>query len=110
MADWRTHPGLDIKSDLGTGVSAIAEGKVISVDKGGMSGTTVRIEHEGGIVSIYSNLADNVKLAVGSKVEMGALIGSVGQTSVAEAGLDPHLHLEMTVNGKYVNPQDYLPS
>ncbi len=110
MADWRTHPGICIKSDIGTGVSAIADGKVISVESGGMSGTTVKIEHAGGIVSVYSNLADNVKLKTGSSVEMGSLIGSVGQTSVAEAGLDPHLHLEMTLNGKYVNPLDYLPS
>jgi murein DD-endopeptidase MepM/ murein hydrolase activator NlpD len=110
MADWRIHPGLDIKSDIGTGVSAITDGKVIAVEKGTMAGTTVKIEHTGGLVSIYSNLADNVKLAVGSKVEMGGLIGSVGQTSVAEAGLDPHLHLEMTLNGNFVNPLDYLPA
>jgi len=110
MADWRTHPGIDIKSEIGTGVSAIADGKVIAVENGGMSGTTVKIEHAGGIVSIYSNLADNSKLTVGSKVEMGGLIGSVGKTSVAEAGLEPHLHLEMALNGNYVNPMDYLPS
>ncbi len=110
MSDWRTHPGICIKSDIGTGVSAIADGKVISVESGGMAGTTVKIEHAGGLVSVYSNLADNVKLKTGSSVEMGSLIGSVGQTSVAEAGLDPHLHLEMTLNGNYVNPLDYLPS
>lgn len=110
MADWRTHSGIDIKSDIGTGVSAVADGKIVSVDKGGMLGTTVKIEHSNGLVSVYSNLDENVKVSVGKNIGMGELIGSVGQTAVSEAGTEPHLHLEMTLNGNSVNPMDYLPS
>jgi len=110
MADWRTHPGIDIATELGTAVNAIADGTVISVERDGMSGTTVAIEHGGGLVSVYSNLDADVLVAEGDTVEMGDLIGRVGQTSISEAGREPHLHLEMTLNGKSVNPLDYLPN
>jgi len=110
MADWRTHSGIDIAAELGTAVSAVADGTVIGVERDGMSGTTVSIEHGGGLVSIYSNLDADVLVGVGDEVEMGDLIGRVGQTSISEAGREPHLHLEMTLNGKAVNPLDYLPN
>jgi len=110
MADWRTHAGIDINSELGTSVSAVADGTVTNVEKGGMLGTTVTIEHGGELVSIYANLEEDVLVATGDSVEMGDIIGKVGQTSVSEAGMEPHLHLEMTVNGVSVNPLDYLPA
>jgi murein DD-endopeptidase MepM/ murein hydrolase activator NlpD len=110
MSDWRTHPGIDIATDLGTAVSAIADGTVIGIEKDGMSGTTVTIEHGGNLVSVYSNLDTDLLVSVGDTVEMGDLIGRVGETSISEAGREPHLHLEMTLNGNSVNPLDYLPN
>jgi len=110
MADWRTHAGIDIDSDLGTSVSAIADGTVTNVEKGGMLGTSVTIEHGGNLVSVYANLEEGVLVSSGDKVEMGDIIGKVGQTAVSETGRDPHLHLEMTLNGNSVNPLDYLPN
>lgn len=109
MADWRTHEGLDIASDLGTAVSAIADGTVVNVENGGMQGTSVTIEHGGDFVSVYANLETDVQVGIGDEVEMGDIIGRVGDTSIYEVGQEPHLHLEMTLNGANVNPLDYLP-
>ena len=109
MADWRTHAGIDIVSDLGTAVSAIADGTVVNVEKNEMHGTSVTIEHDGDFVSVYANLDTDVLVGIGDNVEMGDLIGRVGETSIYEAGREPHLHLEMTLNGASVNPLDYLP-
>lgn len=110
MADWRTHGGMDISSDIGTAVSAIAAGTVVDVEKDGMDGTSVTIEHGGDLVSVYANLDTAVLVSIGDNVEMGDLIGEVGETSINEAGRESHLHLEMMLNGSSVDPLDYLPN
>ena len=39
----------------------------------------------------------------------GAVLGTVGDTAIAESGMESHLHLEMMVNEEYVDPLTYLP-
>ncbi len=109
MADWRTHSGVDIKCDIGTDVVSCADGKVAGIENGGMLGTTIIIEHSGGLKSIYANLNTAVNVSVGDNVKSGEVIGKVGETTVSEAGTEPHLHFEMTLEGNRVNPAEYLP-
>lgn len=109
MADWRTHDGIDIESSLGEQVLAAADGTVSEVYADDMLGTTVVIEHGGGIVSVYSNLAEQPTVTVGQSVKMGDIIGSVGTTALAEAGEVYHLHFAMRANGESVDPTEYLP-
>lgn len=109
MADWRTHSGLDIKCDIGTDVVSCADGKVTGIENGGMLGTTVTIEHSDGLMSVYANLNTAVGVAVGDSVKSGEVIAKVGETTVAEAGTDSHLHFEMTLDGSPVDPMEYLP-
>ncbi len=109
MADWRTHTGIDIATGLGGKVIAAAEGTVEQVFSDDMYGTTVVIHHGGGLRSIYSNLAETPTVAVGDSVSMGDVIGSVGQTALAEVGDVNHLHFEMTLDGEAVDPVEYLP-
>jgi len=109
MADWRTHSGIDIATGLGSKVIAAAEGTVEQVFSDDMYGTTVVIHHGGGLRSIYSNLAEKPTVAVGDSVSLGDVIGSVGQTALAEVGDVHHLHFEMTLDGEAVDPNDYLP-
>lgn len=109
MDDWRTHTGLDIAVGLGSKVIAAAEGTVEQVFNDDMYGTTVVIHHGGGLRSIYSNLAEKPTVAVGDSVALGDVIGSVGQTALAEIGDVHHLHFEMTLDGEAVDPAEYLP-
>ncbi|MBQ8716578.1 MAG: M23 family metallopeptidase, partial [Clostridia bacterium] len=64
----------------------------------------------GNAYTIYKNLSvtlpDSVK--VGAAVKAGDVIGTIGESAMVEIADEPHLHLEMTVNGLQVDPTDYL--
>lgn len=108
LGEWRVHNGIDITTDESAEVFAAESGTVKSVYSDPLLGKTVEIEHAGGIVTQYSNLASDVSVKVGDSVESGALIGKVGDTSITELAEEPHLHFEMLVNGTSVNPLDYI--
>ena len=109
MGDWRTHHGLDISAQLGTEVCSISTGTVEAVYEDDLMGTTVVIDHGGGIKSIYSNLAAKPTVVAGDVVKPGTVIGAVGETALAESGRPPHLHLEMSKGDYIVDPLQYLP-
>lgn len=109
LQEWRVHTGIDISADEGTEVFASAEGVVSKVYSDPFLGKTVEITHEGDIVSIYSNLdATGIAVAEGDKVQSGALIGKIGDTSISELADEAHLHFAIKVNGVSVNPLDYI--
>lgn len=110
LGDWRIHAGVDIKGDAGGDVKAIADGTVKSVETDSMMGNTVRIEHAGGIVSIYANLADGLTLKAGDTVKSGDVVGKIGQSALAECLEEPHLHLEVTKNGENIDPLSLYPA
>ena len=109
MADWRTHNGVDISAQIGTKVMAVANGTVKEVYTDDLYGTTVVVDHGEGLCSIYSNLASVPTVAAGDYVSMGLVIGSVGDTAIAETSEVQHLHFEMQKDGTPINPADYLP-
>ena len=109
MGDWRTHSGLDIAAVVGTEVSAVSSGTVEQVYQDDLMGTTVMINHGDGLRSIYSNLASVPTVAEGDTISTGTVIGSVGNTALAEGERPAHLHLEMTKDGLAVDPVWYLP-
>lgn len=109
MGDWRVHSGIDIAASAGAEVNAIAEGTVSQIYQDDLMGTTVVIDHGGELTSTYCNLASQPPVSVGDRVERGTVIGSVGDTAIAESALASHLHLEMAQNGLSVDPLSYLP-
>lgn len=109
LGEWRVHTGLDISANEGDGVYAAAAGEVTKVYSDPFLGKTVEITHEGGIVSVYSNLSSmDIAVSEGQTVESGARIGSVGDTSLIELADEPHIHFEVKVGGISVNPLDYI--
>ncbi|MFQ7427713.1 MAG: peptidoglycan DD-metalloendopeptidase family protein [Flavonifractor plautii] len=110
MDDWRTHDGLDIASAAGTEVKAAAAGTVTAVLQDAMMGTTVVVEHGGGLTSTYSNLASVPTVAVGDTVGAGSVLGSVGGTAIAESALASHLHFSMSLDGSTVDPWNTCPT
>lgn len=111
MNDFRTHTGIDLASDVGTPVSALADGVVADVYDDPFMGTTVVLKHAGGLVSSYSNLSSELpkEIAVGATVSVGSIIGGIGETAIIESAEAPHVHLEVYLDEQCVNPEEYLP-
>ncbi len=104
MQDWRVHDGVDIAGTVGTPVKACASGTVADVKIDDMLGQEVIIDHGNGLESIYANLSSHVNVKKGQHVDVGYVIGSIGQTAQAEVAIAPHLHFEFTKNGNDVDP------
>lgn len=98
------HKGMDISAKAGTTIRAAATGTVKFAGYKGSLGNLVIIESEKGIETYYGHCS-KIYVKKGQKVTAGDKIAAVGQTGAATG---PHLHLEIHVNGKVINPQKYL--
>ena len=110
MGDYRVHLGIDIGTVAGASVSAMADGVITQVWEDVSMGQCVAVKHGGEAYTIYKNLAADLPegTAVGRTVKAGDVIGYVGESAMVEVAEEPHLHLEMTVNGLQVDPTEYL--
>ncbi len=104
LGEWRTHDGIDIAADAGAEIKASADGKVTSVTNDPLWGTVVEIEHKGNIVSIYYGLAGETNVKAGDEVKAGDVIGTLGETNLAEVDKASHLHFAMKEKGKFIDP------
>lgn len=98
------HEGLDIGVWYGTKVYATGAGKVIHAGWKNGYGKLVMIDHGHGFRTLYGHNR-RINVRVGEKVERGDLIAYSGNTGRSSG---PHLHYEIQVNGKPVNPMDYI--
>lgn len=110
MEDYRTHTAIDLTANLGEEVMAVADGVVKNIWHDPFMGTCVSIEHTGNAISYYKNLDPVVKegLVIGTSVKAGEVIGAVGESAMNEVAQDPHLHFELKVNDKAVDPKDHI--
>jgi murein DD-endopeptidase MepM/ murein hydrolase activator NlpD len=98
------HAGIDIAGARGTDVIAPARGKVRFAGKKGHLGRSVIVDHGYGIRTIYGH-NDEIFVKHGQEVERGQVIASLGSTGRSTG---PHLHYVVEVNGKAVDPLDYI--
>jgi murein DD-endopeptidase MepM/ murein hydrolase activator NlpD len=98
------HTGIDISTPTGNRVYAPAGGTVVRVgwDKG--YGRIVLVSHGFGVTTLFGHL-DTARVTEGQHVHRGDLLALVGSTGRSTG---PHLHYEVHVNGKPVNPLDYV--
>lgn len=101
----RMHAGIDFSAERGTPIYATADGviKTVRYDLGGF-GNYVVIDHGFGYETLYGHM-DKQLVKVGQKVKRGETIGLVGSTGKSTA---PHVHYEVHVNGKAINPVHYF--
>jgi len=98
------HQGLDIVADIGTPVIAAAKGRVSFVGWRKGLGKLVTLDHGNGYKSSYGHLSV-ILVQDHQEVERGEVIGRVGNTGYSTG---PHLHYEVHLKGRLVNPQPYL--
>lgn len=98
------HKGIDFTAPKGTPIQATGNGKVIKIEnrKRGY-GKNVTVDHGFGYTTLYAHMNDII-VKKGDKVTKGQKIGTIGSTGTSTA---PHLHYEVRINGKAVNPIDY---
>ena len=99
------HPGIDYGAQLGTAVTSIKAG-VVSIlgNEPNGYGNWVEVKHEDGTATRYGHLK-SIKVTRGQKVKAGEVLGYSGSTGKSTG---PHLHFEVLVNGKKVDPTPYV--
>ena len=107
-ANGRRHEGIDIFADAGTPIFSTTVGVVQKISTGGAGGRAIRIAGPANSSHYYAHLQRFADLKQGDRVEVGTLLGTVGNSGNA-AGGRPHLHYGIYLqDGKAVNPYLYL--
>ena len=98
------HPGMDISNYVGTPIRAAKAGVVKSSGWNGAYGMAVDIDHGGGVVTRYGHCS-KLLVKAGQTVEAGQLIAQMGSTGRSTG---PHLHFEVRIQDRAVNPANFL--
>lgn len=100
----RAHPGLDIAAPMNSPIRAAGAGVVREVGYDSVYGEFARIEHAGGLESLYGH-ASRMAVRAGERVVAGAVIGYTGSSGRSSG---PHLHFEVRKDGVPVDPLLYV--
>jgi len=100
----RRHEGLDFAGAYGTPLYATADGVVIKAGWGNGYGRMVQIRHDFGIETLYGHMSE-IRVSVGQKVSRGDRIGDMGNSGRSTG---THLHYEVHVGGRPVNPMTFI--
>lgn len=98
------HTGIDIGCRAGSPIYAAHDGQVILSGWAGAYGNTVEIRANDSLVTSYHHMS-KIAVSKGQNVSAGKIIGYIGSTGQSTG---PHLHFEVRVNGKDVDPNPYL--
>ncbi len=102
------HAGIDIVRPGGSSgctVVAAESGTVTFAGWYGSGGYTVIIDHGRGLTTMYCHMQNSLRVRSGQRVSRGQAIGKIGATGYVTGA---HLHFEVKVNGRNVNPMNYL--
>lgn len=100
----RPHEGIDVSAPMGTPIEAPAAGVVRSAGWEAGYGHTIEIDHGYGVMTRFAH-ASRLLVRQGQRVSRGEKIALVGNSGLATG---PHLHYEVHVNGRAVNPLRYV--
>ncbi|MBK17405.1 MAG: hypothetical protein CMM52_01015 [Rhodospirillaceae bacterium] len=101
---WAQHQGIDLASRPRSTVFAPANGKVIFAGWKGRYGRVIELDHGFGIVTRYGHLR-RISVKRGKRVKLGDKIGELGSSGRSTG---PHLHYEIRVNKKAVDPLNFI--
>jgi len=98
----RMHSGVDWAARTGTPIMAAGNGTIAYADWKSGYGRHIRIRHANGYETSYSHMSGFARgIAEGTRVRQGQIIGYIGTTGLSTG---PHLHYEVLVNGRNVDP------
>jgi murein DD-endopeptidase MepM/ murein hydrolase activator NlpD len=97
---YKAHTGIDYGAPVGTPIRATANGRVIFSGWKGGYGKLIIVKHPNGYQTYYGHCSRLLKKK-GAIIEQGDIVARVGKTGVATG---PHVHYEVRVNGKPINP------
>jgi murein DD-endopeptidase MepM/ murein hydrolase activator NlpD len=100
------HSGLDFRGPMGAPIYAAAKGKVTFVGRKSGYGNVVEVSHGNGLMTRYAHMS-KFAAKTGQSVAAGDVIGAIGSTGRSTG---PHLHFEVRINGRAVNPRPFLES
>ncbi|WP_422050075.1 DUF5930 domain-containing protein [Shimia sp.] len=100
----RMHKGTDFAARYGTPIHSTADGVVVHAGWQSGYGRLVKIRHEHGIETRYAHLA-KIRVKVGQRISRGDRIGDMGNSGRSTG---THLHYEVRVNGRAVNPMTFI--
>lgn len=100
----RMHNGTDFAGPIGTPIYSTADGVVTHAGWSSGYGRLIKIQHEFGIETRYAHL-NRIRVEVGQRVSRGQRIGDMGNSGRSTG---PHLHYEVRVGGRPVNPMIYI--
>ncbi|MCF7857878.1 MAG: M23 family metallopeptidase [Candidatus Cloacimonetes bacterium] len=98
------HTGIDLASPSGSEIVAVATGEVLSVYYDEHYGKVIMIDHLNQFTTLYAHLATSF-FEANDSVKKGETIALVGNTGYSSA---PHLHFELLIDGKSVDPLDHI--
>lgn len=105
LNEWRTHDGIDIKAPADTPVKSACSGIIEEVTEDTLWGTCITISHEGNYKTFYKGLAPNTDVKKGQTVNLGDVIGYVGNTAEIEIAEESHLHFAVKQNDEWLDPE-----
>ena len=97
------HYGMDFTAPTGTDIYVTGDGVIEKVAKDSGYGNHIIVNHGFGYKTLYAHM-DKFSVKPGQKVKRGDIIGTVGNTGTSTA---PHLHYEVRIKDKPVNPAHY---
>jgi murein DD-endopeptidase MepM/ murein hydrolase activator NlpD len=103
--NYEFHAGMDIDGERGDAVVAPANGTITEAGWKGGYGQMIEIDHGNGLITRYGHLS-RIEVEVGQQVSRGQEMGLVGSTGRSTG---PHLHYELRVNNRPINPRRFLP-
>ena len=98
------HEGVDLSAPRGTPILAAANGRVTRARRRAGYGLVVELDHGYGYATLYGH-ASQILVRPGQRVDRGDVIARVGNTGIATS---PHLHYEVRVGNRPVNPMNYV--
>lgn len=98
------HAGIDFKGGIGSPIFAAADGRVTFAGWRGGYGKAVEVTHANGMMTRYAHLS-RIDVKPGQMIAAGATLGGLGSTGRSTG---PHLHFEVRINDRAVNPRPFL--
>lgn len=108
LNQWESHKAVDLTSASSPDVFSVLDGTITDCSYTYEDGYCVTISHADGLTSIYCSLASVDNLKKGDSVTRGQKIGEASSTASNESLDGNHLHFALTLNGKKVDPANYI--